>query len=80
MDLNILRAPEGMDELIKIFTPLLSGIEKKLVTRIDNLEKDMNEKLDSTHAIITNMETRLNKIDQLDQQARQNNSRFSRAC
>ena len=39
LDLNILKTPEAMNELIKIFEPLLKSIEERLSTKIDNLEK-----------------------------------------
>ena len=76
IDLNILKTTEGMQELIKIFQPLLGDIEKRLVTRIDTLEENFEENKTSTREIISQMETRLSTVERIDQQTRQNNLIF----
>ena len=76
IDLNILKTPEGIQELLTIFQPLLDGIEKRLVTRIDTLEENFEDNKTSTQGKLLELETRLNNVDRIDQQTRQNNLIF----
>ena len=76
IDLNILKSQEGIQQLLKIFEPFLQGLEKKIVSRIDNLEETFTEKFNLTDEKLNKMEARLSTIDRLDQQARQNNLLF----
>ena len=76
IDLNILKSSEGMQQLLTIFEPFLQGLEKKIVSRIDNLEETFTEKFNLADEKLKKMEARLSTIDKLDQQARQNNLLF----
>ena len=76
VDLNILREPSAMDELIQIFKPLIQSVKEEMTNRIDNLEKKFDEEMDNTKEDIAEIKTRLNKIDRVEQQQRINNLMF----
>ena len=76
VDLNILREPSAMDELIQIFKPLIQSVKEEMTNRIDNLEKKFDEEMDITKGDIAEIKTRLNKIDRVEQQQRLNNLMF----
>ena len=73
LDLNMLRHPEAMEELLIIFKLLLKGMEDNILKRIDDLEEKFDETIKLQESKISEMETRLNNMDKLDQQQRQNN-------
>ena len=84
LDLNILKTPEAMNELIKIFEPLLKSIEERLSTKIDNLEKNIDERLKSVEIKQNELEVKTRQdntyaiecTEKLDQRSRTNNLLF----